>query len=273
MICKLKLRKILFLLFVFSLFATFFNQGCGLSAVDKLIELVDFKDSVSRRYNVKDASIVLSNYTHVKLTFTNSQYQNSSDSVKQAIAKECGRILLSLYPNEKDINSGVLIFYREEKNLLMESTSSEQFDMELVQLRNEKAAIVATDLHTDFAAFAIPGTEGKQQEALDKDGMQYANVIYLGSSGRPWATHILTEASVYFSTTGGDPRIYRLVFLDADKKEQTVYRMRSNDDLPVAWNGKELEFAGNGFTYTVTIPEEKPVRFCTSKNNCFPLEK
>lgn len=272
MISKLKLRKILFLLFIFSLFATFFNQGCGLSTVDKLIELVDFKDSVSRRYNVKDASIVLSNNTHVKLTFTNSQYQDSSDSVKESIAMESGRILLALYPDEKMISSASLTFLAEKRNLIYQQSQTETFDMQLAELRNEQAAIAAADLHTDFAAFVIPGTEGKQQEALDKGGWKYANVIYLGSLDRSWAAHILTEASVYLPT-GGDAGIYRLVFLDTSKKEQIVYRMENNEDLPVAWNGKELEFAGNGFTYTVTIPEEKPVRFCTSKNSCFPLEE
>lgn len=247
--------------------------GCGSGMIAELMELKTFRDSVATRYQVRNAALVLVNGNGIKLTITNSEYNNKPDSVKQIMAKDIGQILLAVYPGAAAIDYGTLILRKDESTFIYTKEASEMYDMQLQELRDRQASESSPDtVVVPYAAFVNVGKEAQQQDATDALGQVYAHIYYLGTTDVHWATYILSEEWTR-TREGANPQRYRLVFLDAGKNIRAIYRMDTPEALPVALNGRLLEFAGNGSSYTAPVPETIPEKFCVKKGYCYPLEK
>lgn len=87
----------------------------------------NLKNNISKIYDIQRIDIKMLNQDDIKITFTDSRFNNYSSNEKQKLAKEIGALVTKLTEDKSKIITGELIFIDESNYLLVKAKKSESF--------------------------------------------------------------------------------------------------------------------------------------------------
>ena len=87
----------------------------------------DLKNEISKTYGIEKVNIELLNQNSLKISFTDSRFNNYSTDKKQKLAKQIGKLIEESRDKMPGIRTGELIFIDETNFIVGKSTKAESF--------------------------------------------------------------------------------------------------------------------------------------------------
>jgi len=91
-------------------------------------------DTLTRKYATKEISINITNGKYLHVSIVNSKFNKLQSEEKQKMAYEIGEIVLKVMGKESKIESGKLVFVDKNNYVVVNTSKSESFDMQLESL-------------------------------------------------------------------------------------------------------------------------------------------